>query len=176
MVPWLNAYFIIGAGAGAGEKNTRSRSKMDRLRNTDCRYLYLWCSAAGLQGCVGRGAEPGCPPPPPPPGSAHPPSSPCRPPVVAPPPQLLVSAPDQPFLLKLLDLSQLALWLLLYYQSQLPPPYWLPQLLFQLSHLQRSLAQRLSPRLHLELPCSDRYGLSISLHLRSKHTAVVIMK
>ena len=31
---WLKAYFFQGAGAGAGEKNTRSRSKVDRLRNT----------------------------------------------------------------------------------------------------------------------------------------------
>ena len=35
---WLKAFFFIGAGAGvgdgAGEKNTRSRSKMDWLRNT----------------------------------------------------------------------------------------------------------------------------------------------
>ena len=35
---WFKAFFFIGAGAGvgAGEKNTlsRSRSKLDRLRNT----------------------------------------------------------------------------------------------------------------------------------------------
>ena len=46
----MKAFFIgagagagagAGVGAGAGEKNTRSQSKMDRLRNTIYRYCNL---------------------------------------------------------------------------------------------------------------------------------------
>ena len=33
----VESYFFLGAGAGVLEKNTRSRSNMDRLRNTDCK-------------------------------------------------------------------------------------------------------------------------------------------
>ena len=31
---WISYFKAAGAGAGAGEKNTQSRSKTDRLRNT----------------------------------------------------------------------------------------------------------------------------------------------
>ena len=35
----VQSLLLIGAGAGADEKNTRSRSKMDWLRNTVCERL-----------------------------------------------------------------------------------------------------------------------------------------
>ena len=36
----IESLLFIGAGARAGEKNTRRRSKMDRLRNTAFIYIY----------------------------------------------------------------------------------------------------------------------------------------
>ena len=49
MVPVCKFFFIVQLqsllfiGAGAGEKNTRSRSKTDRLRNTGCNQSELHC-------------------------------------------------------------------------------------------------------------------------------------
>ena len=44
-------YFLLRARAGAGEKNTQSRSKTDRLRNTaySTRRLVVTCRAFTLK-------------------------------------------------------------------------------------------------------------------------------
>ena len=38
----VESLFFIEAGTGAGEKNTRSRSKTDRLRNTGEEYEHFY--------------------------------------------------------------------------------------------------------------------------------------